>query len=144
MYDSVLLKRERPMMTDQKKLEIRILVRTPISYIRRGPFIHMCSEDAAPGVADFVSTQARPPGPALAGAPEAHPLRRLGAARLAVRHEEGDQFTRRWNGGADGAGLVVAEAHGPAGRAFVQAISLCCYHIFYAVDAAPGRYLRAQ
>ena len=76
-------------MTDQKKLEIRFLVRTPISYIRRGPFPSLAC-DSIRGASLTVHTQARPPGPALADAPEAHPLRRLGAARFAVRDEEGD------------------------------------------------------
>ena len=66
------------------------------------------------GASLTVHTQARPPGPALADAPEAHPLRRLGAAGPAVRDEEGDQFTGRWNGGADRAGLVVSQIDGPA------------------------------
>ena len=83
----------------------------------------MCSEDAAPGVADFVSTQARPPGPALAGAPEAHPLRRLGAARPAVRDEERNTAEGRRYRRADRAGLVVAQAYGPARGAFVQVMT---------------------
>ena len=66
------------------------------------------------GASLTVHTQARPPGPALAAAPEAHPLRRLGAAGPAVRDEEGDQFTGRRHRRADRAGLVVAEAYGPA------------------------------
>ena len=123
MYDSVLLKRERPMMTDQKKLEIRFLVRTTISYIRRGPSIELRSADAAPGGADFVSTQARPPGPALADAPEAHPLRWLGAARPAVRDEEGNATQRGRHRRADRAGLVVAQIDGPARGAALQVIA---------------------
>ena len=123
MYDSVLLKREGPMMTDQKKLEIRFLVRTTISYIRRGPFLSLAG-DSIRGASLTVHTQARPPGPALAAAPEAHPLRGMGAAGPAVRDEEGDQSTGRWNGGADRAGLVVAEAYGPAGRASVQVVDV--------------------
>ena len=74
----------------------------------------MCSEDASPRGADFESTQARPPGPALAGAPEANPLRRLGAAGPAVRDEEGDQSKGWRHRRADRAGLVVAEVDGPA------------------------------
>ena len=114
--------RQGPVMTKKKKLEIRFLVRTPISYIRRGPFIHMCSEDASPRGADFESTQARPPGPALADAPEADLVRRLGAAGPAVRDEEGDQFTGWRHRRADGAGLVVSQIDGPAGRAAVQVV----------------------
>ena len=97
------------------------------------------------GASLTVHTQARPPGPALAAAPEADLVRRLGAAGPAVRDEEGNQFTGRRHRRADGAGLVVAEAHGPARGAAVQVIILdCCYHIFYAVDATPPRCLRAQ
>ena len=86
----------------------------------------MCSEDAAPGVADFVSTQARPPGPALADAPEADLVRRLGAARPAVRDEEGGPAEGRRHRRADRAGLVVAEAYGPARGASVQVMSCPC------------------
>ena len=77
-------------------------------------------------------------------------MRRLGAAGPAVRDEEGDQFTGRRHRRADRAGLVVAEAYGPAGREAVQVIILdCCYHISTnadtnAVDATPARDLRAQ
>ena len=125
MYDSVLLKRERPMMTDQKKLEIRFLVRTTISYIRRGPFPSLAC-DSIRGASLTVRTQARPPGPALADAPEAHLVRRLGAPRPAVRDEEGDPAEGRRHRRADRAGLVVSQAHGPAGRAPVQVIILDC------------------
>ena len=69
-----------------------------------------------------VHTQACPPGPALADAPEAHPLRRLGAAGPAVRDEEGDQSTRGRHRRADRAGLVVSQIDGPAGRACVQVV----------------------
>ena len=112
MYDSASLTRGAD-DDRQKKLEIRFLVRTPISYIRRGPFLSLAC-DSIRGASLTVHTQARPPGPALADAPEAHPLRRLGAARLAVRHEEGNQFTGRRHRRADRAGLVVAEVDGPA------------------------------
>ena len=114
------------MMTDQKKLEIRFLVRTPISYIRRGPSIKLRSEDAPPGGADFVSTQAHPPGPAVADATEADLVRRLGAARFEVRDEEGNTAERRRHRRADRAGLVVAEAYGPARGAPVQVMSCPC------------------
>ena len=98
-------------------------MRTPISYIRRGPFPSLAC-DSICGASLTVPTQARPPGPALAAAPEAHPLRRLGAAGPAVRDEEGDQFTGRRHRRAHGAGLVVAEAYGPAGRASVQVVAV--------------------
>ena len=122
MYDSVLLKREGPMMTDQKKLEIRFLVRTTISYIRRGPFLSLAG-DSIRGASLTVHTQARPPGPALADAPEAHLVRRLAATRPAVRDEEGDPAEGRRHRRADRAGLVVAEAYGPARGASVQVMS---------------------
>ena len=85
------------MMTDKKKLEIRFLVGTTISYIRRGPFLSLAC-DSMRGASLTVHTQARPPGPALAAAPEADLVRRLGAAGPAVRDEEGDQFTGWWYG----------------------------------------------
>ena len=100
------------MMTDQKKLEIRFLVRTPISYIRRGPFPSLAC-DSMRGASLTVHTQARPPGPALADAPEAH-LCVGWAPRPAVRDEEGDPAERGRHRRADRAGLVVAEADGPA------------------------------
>ena len=82
------------------------------------------------GASLTVHTQARPPGPALAAAPEADLVRRLGAAGPAVRDEEGDQFAGWRHRRADRAGLVVAEVDGPARRAFVQVIILdCCYHM---------------
>ena len=143
MYDSVSLKRGAD-DDRQKKLEIRFLVRTPISYIRRGPFLSLAC-DSIRGASLTVHTQARPPGPALAAAPEAHPLRGMGAARPAVRDEEGGPAEGRRHRRADRAGLVVSQVDGPAGRACVQVIILdCCYHIFYAVDATPARDLRAQ
>ena len=108
-------------MTDQKKLEIRFLVRTPISYIRRGPPPSLAC-DSMRGTSLRVHTQARPPGPALAAAPEAHLVRRLGAAGPAVRDEEGGPAEGRRHRRADRAGLVVAEAYGPAGRASVQVV----------------------
>ena len=101
------------MMTDKKKLEIRFLVGTTISYIRRGPFPSLAC-DAIRGASLTVHTQARPPGPALADAPEADPLRRLGAARLAVRDEEGDPAEGRRHRRAHGAGLVISQIDGPA------------------------------
>ena len=101
------------MMTDKKKLEIRFLVGTTISYIRRGPPPSLAC-DAIRGASLTVHTQARPPGPALADAPEAHPLRRLGAPGPAVRDEEGDPAEGWWYGGAHCPGLVVAEAYVPA------------------------------
>ena len=85
------------MMTKKKKLEIRFLVRTPISYIRRGPFLSL-ARDSMRGASLTVHTQARPPGPALADAPEADLVRRLGAARSAVRDEEGDSAQGWWYG----------------------------------------------
>ena len=100
-------------MTDQKKLEIRFLVGTTISYIRRGPFPSLAC-DSIRGASLTVHTQARPPGPALADAPEAHPLRGMGAARPAVRDEERSPAEGRRHRRADRAGLVVAEAYGPA------------------------------
>ena len=109
-------------MTDQKKLEIRFLVGTTISYIRRGPFPSLAC-DSIRGTSLTVHTQARPPGPALADAPEAHLVRRLGAARPAVRDEEGDPAEGWGDGGADRAGLVVAEAYGPARGAALQVIA---------------------
>ena len=115
--------RQGPVMTKKKKLEIRFLVRTPISYIRRGPFIHMCSGGRVAGRRRSYITQARPPGPALADAPEADLVRRLGAARPAVRDEEGDPAEGRRHRRADRAGLVVAEAYGPARGASVQVMS---------------------
>ena len=128
MYDSASLTRGAD-DDRQKKLEIRFLVGTTISYIRRGPFLSLAGNSMR-GASLTVPTQARAPGPALAHAPEAHPLRRLGAARPAVRDEERNTTQRRWNGGADRAGLVVAEVDGPARRAFVQVIILdCCYHM---------------
>ena len=69
-------------------------------------------------------TQARPPGPALADAPEARPLRRLGAARPAVRDEEGNTTQRGRHRRADRAGLVVAQIDGPARGARLQVVSL--------------------
>jgi hypothetical protein len=98
-------------------------VRTPISYIRRGPFPSLAC-DSIRGASLTVHTQARPPGPALADAPEAHPLRRLGAPGPAVRDEEGDPAERWGDGGADRAGLVVAKADGPARGAFVQVVAV--------------------
>ena len=59
------------------------------------------------GASLTVRTQARPPGPALADAPEADLVRRLGAAGPAVRHEEGDTAERRRHRRADRAGLFV-------------------------------------
>ena len=109
-------------MTDQKKLEIRFLVRTPISYIRRGPFPSLAC-DSIRGASLTVHTQARPPGPALADAPEAHFMCWLGAARPAVRDEEGDTTQRGRHRRADRAGLVVAQIDGPARGAFVQVMS---------------------
>ena len=106
--------REREADDDrQKKLEIRFLVGTTISYIRRGPPPSLAC-DAIRGASLTVHTQARPPGPALAHAPEADLVRRLGAARPAVRHQEGDQFTGRRHRRAHGAGLVVSQIDGPA------------------------------
>ena len=79
--------------------------------------------DSMRGASLTVHAQARPPGPALADAPEAHPLRRLGAARFAVRDEEGNTTQRGRHRRADGAGLVVAQIDGPARGAFVQVIA---------------------
>ena len=82
------------------------------------------------GASLTVHTQARAPGPALADAPEADLVRGMGAAGPAVRDEEGDQVRRWGQCGADRAGLVVAEAYGPARGASVQVIILdCCYHM---------------
>ena len=121
MYDSVSLQRGAD-DDRQKKLEIRFLVRTTISYIRRGPFLSLAG-DSIRGASLTVHTQARPPGPALADAPEAHLVRRLGATRPAVRDEEGDPAEGRRHRRADRAGLVVAEAYGPARGASVQVMS---------------------
>ena len=116
--------REREADDDrQKKLEIRFLVGTTISYIRRGPPPSLAC-DSVRGASLTVHTQARSPGPALADAPEADLVRRLGAAGPAVRDEEGDQFSWWRHRRAHGAGLVVAQAYGPAGRASVQVMNL--------------------
>ena len=71
-------------MTDQKKLEIRFLVRTTISYIRRGPFPSLACDFNSRRRSSSYITQARPPGPALADAPEAH--RRVGWAPPDLRY----------------------------------------------------------
>ena len=86
---------------------------TTISYIRRGPFLSLAC-DAIRRASLTVPTQARPPGPALADAPEADLVRRLGAAGPAVRDEERSPAPGWRHRRADRAGLVVAEAYGPA------------------------------
>ena len=110
---SVLLKKTGADDDRQKKLEIRFLVGTTISYIRRGPFLSLAC-DSMRGASLTVHTQARPPGPALAAAPEADLVRRLGAAGPAVRDEERSPAERRWYGGAHGAGLVVSQIDRPS------------------------------